>query len=136
MPLFGKNKETVVNGAVKLVGNIRGMIDDSKFTDEERSRYQMKLADSTTEFVKATLSESTERSRTRRSIAVVSIYYFYFLTSALVLLWKFDPDWYQAALDLVVQFKLPIAFIMIMAFFFGGYYLNKFGSKQKEDGKK
>lgn len=125
MGLFGKNKETVVKGAVDLVKDIRGMVDDKNFTAEERSRYYAKMGDATAEFAKATMSENTIRSRARRHIAVLSIYFFYFLFLLLVGLWKFDPAWFVATKELAIEFKFPIAFIMIMAFFFGGYYLNK-----------
>lgn len=137
MPLFGKNKTTVVNGVVTLVKDIRGMIDDSKFTDEERARFNIKLADSVADYAKSTLSENTERSKARRHISIVSLYFFYFLVVALLVLWKFDPEWFQASLDLIIEFKLPTAFIMIMAFFFGGYYVNKFlGGKTSKENKK
>jgi hypothetical protein len=125
MGLFGKDKSTVVKGAVDLVGNIRGMIDDSKFTAEEKARFNIQIADATAEYAKATLSENTERSKARRHIAIVSIYFFYFLVMTLLILWRFAPEWFEAAKQLIVEFKLPTAFIMIMAFFFGGYYLNK-----------
>ena len=137
MPLFGKNKTTVVNGVVTLVKDIRGMVDDSKFTNQEKSRFELSLADSVVDFAKATLSENTDRSKTRRQIAIVSVYFFYFLIIALLILWKLDPLWYKAAKELIIEFKLPTAFIMIMAFFFGGYYVNKFlgGKTPKEDKK-
>ena len=134
MPLFGKNKETVINGVVGLVKNIRGMIDDKNFTDEERARFNIQIADSVAEFAKATLGENTERSKARRSISKVSVYFFYSLIVALLAMWKFDPLWYDASIELIIAFKLPTAFIMIMAFFFGGYYVNKFigGGKTKK----
>ena len=123
---LGKDKTTVVEGAVDLVKGIRGMIDDSKFTDEERARFNIQLADATAEFAKNTLSENTIRSQARRHIAVLSIYFFYGLFLLLAVLWKFDPEWFKATKDLATEFNFPIAFVMIMAFFFGGYYLNKF----------
>ena len=126
MGIFKKDKSTIVNGVVTLVKDIRGMVDDKQFTSEERSRYYMGLADATSEYAKATMSENTERSRTRRSIAEVSVYFFYFLTLLLIGLWRFDSAWFDATKALLIEFKYPTIIIMIMAFFFGGYYLNKF----------
>jgi len=114
---FGKDKSKVVEGAVQLVGNVTKMIDDSKLTSQE-------AADATAQFVKDTLSENTERSRTRRSIAVETIRFFFLLIIFLIVAWKFDPAWFVAAKNLIIEFKLPVAFLMVMAFFFGGYYLN------------
>ena len=34
MGLFGKDRSNVVKGAIKMAHDIRGMIDDSKFTDD------------------------------------------------------------------------------------------------------
>ena len=122
MGLFKKERETVVNGAVDLVKNVRGMIDDSRFTAEEQSRFNAQMAEATANFTMATLSESTVRSITRRFIAVGSIYFFYLLILILIVLWKFDPEWFIATKDLLIEFKMPVAFLMVMAFFFGGYY--------------
>lgn len=139
MGIFGlgkNNKTTVVDGAVKLIGDVTGMIDDSKFKPEEKARFQIGMADATAEFVKATLSENTERSKARRHIAILSIYFFYFLFAVLVILWRFDSAWFEATKGLALSFKFPTVFIMIMAFFFGGYYLSKLPEITKRREKK
>ena len=136
MGIFGKDRSTIIKGAVDLVGNVRGMIDDKHFTAEEKSRVEMQLSDATAKFVKDTLGESTSRSIARRNIAIVSIYFFYGLILLLITLWKFDKEWFVAVKDLIVEFQLPVAFIMIMAFFFGGYYLNKYIDKGEDKDKK
>lgn len=125
MPLFGKDKSKIVSGAVDLVTNIRGMVDDSTFTAQEKARFNLQIADATADFAKATLNENTERSKARRSLAIYSVVFFYILVVILLVLWKFDTEWFDAAKGLILEFKLPTAFIMIMAFFFGGYYLSK-----------
>ena len=117
MGIFKKDKSKIIDGAVKLVGNVTKMIDDSKLTSQE-------AAEATAQFVKDTLSENTERSRTRRSIAVDTIRFFFALIVFLIVVWKFDTAWFEAAKNLIVEFKLPVAFLMVMAFFFGGYYLS------------
>jgi hypothetical protein len=52
-----------------LLTQFGGWIGDMNLTDEEVIKYNAKTIGDVQEFVKATLSESTERSRTRRSIA-------------------------------------------------------------------
>ena len=103
--------------------DIRGMVDDKNFTDEERARFNTKIADSLAEFANNSLSENTERSKARRSIAIVSIYFFYFLVIALIVLWKFDPLWFEAAKTIIIEFQLPFAFIAIIGFFFGAHLM-------------
>lgn len=121
-----KDKTTIVEGVVKLVTGVRGMIDDKNFTSEEKARFDKETASNAAGFVKDTLSESTERSKARRSVAIDTVRFYFALIIFLIVSWKFDPLWFDAVLNLVIEFKLPVAFIMIMAFFFGGYYLNKF----------
>ena len=73
---IGKDRSTIVNGAVDLVKNVRGMIDDSKLTDEERMRYHAANAQAASDFVKDTMAENTERVRARRAIAIFLVYFF------------------------------------------------------------
>lgn len=137
MGIFGlgkKNKTTIVEGVVNLVTGVRGMIDDKNFTSEEKARFDSKTADASADFVKETLSENTERSKARRSVAIDTVRFYFALVIFLIISWKFDPLWFDAVKNLTIEFKLPMAFIMIMAFFFGGHYINKIwgGSKPKQ----
>ena len=134
MGLLGKkNKTTIVEGVVNLISGVRGMIDDKNFTPEEKARFDKETAINAAGFVKDTLSENTERSKTRRSVAVDTVRFFFLLIIFEVVVWKIDPLWFEAVKGLIIDFKLPAAFIMIMAFFFGGYYLNKFTGIGKKD---
>ena len=131
MGLLGKDKSKIIAGAIDLVKGVRGMVDDSKFTTEEAVRMNTSLADKTSEFVGATLSENTERSVTRRRIAVFFIYFFCVLTLILIGLWKFDPKWADFALELIVKFNFPWAFIAVIGFFFGTYALKSYTGSKK-----
>ncbi len=131
MGLFGKNKETVINGAVKLVGNIRGMIDDSTLTKEEAAKYNIKIADAAAKFATDTMNENTIRSITRRLLAVISVIYFYVLTLGLIIMGKYDNEWYLATKELIIEFRLPEAFIVIIAFFFGAHLIRSYQGGKK-----
>ena len=63
--LFDKDK-----GLLTQVGSWVG---NMKFTDEEQAELNVKIADKAADFVASTLSENTERSKTRRQIAVLWI---------------------------------------------------------------
>lgn len=149
MGWLNKDRSEVVKGTIKMAHDIRGMVDDKNFTAEEKSRSDLEYADANADFYKTTLSESTARSITRRTVAVDTVRFFFLLTAFIIGSWKFDEEWARFAMETVVEFKLPQAFIMIMAFFFGGYYLNKlpavnkvtekvkhkiFGKKKPDDG--
>ncbi len=130
-----KNKTTIVEGVVNLVTGVRGMIDDKNFTPEEKARFDAKTAEGAAQFVKDSLSENTERSITRRSVAVTTVRYFYLLIAALIIMWKFDSAWFNATKELIIDFYLPQAFLLIMTFFFGGHYLNKYFEGKQSDPK-
>ena len=132
MPLFKKDRSTIVNGAVDLVKNVRGMIDDSKLTDEERMRYHAANAQAASDFVKDTMAENTERSRARRAIAIFLVYFFCSLVVVLMILWKFDKEWFVAGKDMVVAFDLHWAFLAVITFFFGSHVLRGYQQKNIE----
>ena len=128
----GKNKDTIVEGAVGLVKNIRTMIDEAQLTHEEAVKYNAKIADASAEFVKATLQENTVRSTTRRSIAVEFMRFFYILTIGVIVLWKFDPLWGEFVRKLIVDFQFGWAFVAIVVFFFGAHTLRTAVGKTKK----
>lgn len=92
---------------------------------------KQEAADSTSEFVKDTLSENTERSKTRRFIAKAIV------VNHLLLFWLCLALMYKGIsidniLSLAAEFKMGIAFLMVLAFFFGGYYLTQSTKKTKK----
>lgn len=132
MPLFGnKNKETIVEGAVGLVKNIRVMIDESQLTKEEAAKINVQIAKDAAQFAKDTMNENTIRSITRRTLAVSMAIYFLLLTTALIIMGKFDKAWYEMSKELVIEFRLPEAFIAVIVFFFGGYILKQYTGRDK-----
>jgi len=58
------------NGLLTQVG---GWIGNMNFTAEEQAEMNERMANGVSKFVEMTLSESTERSKTRRSVAVMWI---------------------------------------------------------------
>lgn len=106
------------NGLLTQVGSWVG---NMQFTDEEQAEYKMKVADKAAEFVGKTLEENTERSRTRRAIAVLWIK----TQLGLVLMTAICIPWNKSiASD---YFDLATSDIMlwgtgsIIVFFFGAY---------------
>lgn len=126
-----KDKSTVIKGAVDLVGNVRSMIDDSKFTTEEAMRANIEVADKMAQFVGDTLSENTERSKTRRLIAVMFMAFFIFLVFVLIIAWKFDKDWAEFIYKVMIDLNLAIAFITVIGFFFGSYMFRQYIGQTK-----
>jgi hypothetical protein len=116
--------------ASKVFDTVANGLDKLAFTTEERSEFNMLLADKVAQYAHDTLNENTARSRTRRFIAifiVINVLAAFWLCVVLALL-KIDIT---IILQLISAFSLSTALIMVLAFFFGGYYVNKITDKNK-----
>ena len=71
--LTGSTGKDVLDKDNGLLAQVGGWVGNMKLTQEEVIEFNAKTVGSVQEFVKATLSESTERSITRRAIAVLWI---------------------------------------------------------------
>jgi len=130
--------KSIIKGGIDIgdtANNLLSKLDDSKFTEQEKAGYNKQMADATAEFYKLTLNENTVRSRTRRKIAIMII------KNYLVVLWLFVLLWganqfttleidLNMLIEIIKLFNIVTAFIMILAFFFGGYYAQKFKKKE------
>lgn len=132
LKLFAKNQSKIVDGAVKVVDNVFGLIDKKKFTEQEASRFNLETAEAAAQFVKETLNESTERSITRRQIAVIYIAFFCALVLFVIIAWKFDRDWGVFILNVIRELQLGWAFMAVIAFFFGAQILRQYTGQKKK----
>ena len=111
----------------KAFDTISNGVDKLAFTKEERADLNLKLADKVAEFAEKTMSESTIRSKSRRLISYVVVFmYVLCLIGALF----FESD---MLVYIVKDSSLNTAFIMVLAFFFGGYYMKQIQINKKKD---
>lgn len=125
MSILGKifTKPIDVNKAIDFVAK---SADNLNFTNQERAKLNAELAENLVKHVEATVDESTDRSVTRRYIAVVIITLYVCIAVAVLLLYAFGVDAVaKQIVEITNVLELDTAFIMILAFFFGGYYFNK-----------
>lgn len=108
----------------KLIDFTTGALNNLNFTNQERAEFNMKNADNLAEFVKTTLSESTDRAVTRRYISVYYIAFYSLIALAILVVSIIDIDKATVLLKVASELNLTVGFILVMAFFFGGYYLN------------
>lgn len=124
--IFGKS--TLDMGQV--FSTITNSMDDWKFTEQERATYNAKAAEAMADYAKATMNESTDRSKSRREIAQLVIM-FYLITCLVGIVFVFiSMDKTRLIMEFCNETYLTAAFITIIVFYFGGYYLDKFKSKQ------
>ena len=117
--LFSKPIETD-----KVVDFFAGSMDRLNFTNQERAEHNLKMADAVATFAKETLAESTDRSVTRRYLSIIIVSMYLLLVLGVIALSFFDPIRARLIMEIMKEFYLTTGFIMILAFFFGGYYLN------------
>ena len=121
--IFGKSSLNIGDVFNSVSSGLNNLVQSS----EERAKL-------TAQFVKDTLGENTIRSKTRRFIAVALI------TNTILLFWvcvflaiKGMNESINLILDVAGEFNFGWAFITIIVFFFGGYYLkDKFINNKKD----
>lgn len=120
------------NGLLSQVG---GWIGNMNFTPEEQAKMNARMADGVGEFVKMTLGENTERSKSRRAIAKMWIFFQLFMIAIVVIAAPLDME--------LAKFYLSIAFgtvmvggtLSIIGFFFGAHMLSSHLSMGKKKDK-
>jgi hypothetical protein len=114
-----------------LLTQVGGWVGNMNLTQEELIEFNAKTVGNVHEFVKATLSESTERSKTRRSIAIMWIK----LQVSLVLLCciaaPFDSVLASFYLDLATSSLMFTVTTAICIFFFGSHGLARLQENKK-----
>ena len=101
----------------KSFDTIAGGIDKLAFTQQERADLNVLLADKVADYAKDTLSENTVRSKARRLIAYCIVFVYLSVLIAGIFI---DNEHLRL---LATNSPIQTAFIMVLAFFFGGYYL-------------
>lgn len=124
--LFGRSTLDVNN----VFDKVSGGIDKLNFSNQERAAYNKEAADALAAFTKETLSESTDRSCTRRWIAIAITAIYMIMSLCCMVLAFFSTDKAKLLLDVSSALGLDTAFIMVLAFFFGGYYLKLISQKK------
>lgn len=124
--MFGKSTLDVNN----VFDKVSGGIDKLNFSNQERAGYNKEAADALALFTKETLNESTDRSRARRMIAIAITAVYMLMSICSMVMAMFSPDKAKLLLDVSSSLNLDTAFIMVLAFFFGGYYLKLIAQKK------
>lgn len=104
-----------------LLAKAGGFINDLSYTEVEKARDFAELAKAVSEHIKTTLSESTERSMTRRSIAILWIK----VQLALILMTSIcipvRTEWAKSFFELSTCNVMLWGTGSVIVFFFGAY---------------
>lgn len=125
-----KTVDDVFDKDAGLLVKFGGFVNNLNLTDEEVLKQNAKTVADVQSFVKDTLSESTDRSRTRRQIAQLWIKSQLALVLMCAIAAPFDmklAEFYFTLASSVLMFSTTTA---IVVFFFGSHGLSKFQDKQ------
>ena len=115
------------NGLLTQFGSWIGRME---LTEEDALIANAKTVSSVQDHVVDTLSENTERSKSRRSIAgwIVKTYIISLVFAMFV--WKFDPEWSEFILKALSGLAIGGAFTAVVVFHFGSYGLARIKQKK------
>ena len=107
------------DNVMKVASGVGKFIDEQNFTPEERAQYNLKLVEHYGEFMKATVGENTNRSITRRELAMFIIRVELWLLILSVILYKIDKPLAEYVFMLCTDSPLSLLTLGVGAFFFG-----------------
>ena len=113
---------TAGNGAdnvLKVATGIGGWIDGQQFTEQEKAEFNAKMISSYGAFMESTVGENTQRSITRRDLAIWIIRTEIILLVISVALHKIDPAWGAYVYTIATDSPLGLLTLGVGAFFFG-----------------
>lgn len=119
--------------ADKVFTSVAKGIDNLGFTEQEKANFTKEMAEGLAKYTIETLGESSDRSKTRRDIAImiVSLYLLTFVVALVMLLAFRDTNSVKMIIELANEMNLSKGFLMVLVFFFGGYYLQNLMGKKK-----
>lgn len=128
-----KNVDNVLDKDDGLLTKVGGWVGNMKLTKEEVTEFNAKTVANVHTFVNATLSESTERSKTRRSIAILWMK----LQVSIIIMCCIAAPWDRELAEF--YFKLGTSTLMVTVttaiciFFFGSHGIAKFQESKNKD---
>ena len=121
-----KTKDNILDKEKGLRAQVGGWIGNMELTKEEVIEFNAKTVANVHTFVQNTLSESTERSKTRRSIAVgwIQVQLFLILMSAVLTL--IDPEKGKVMFNIATSSVMLSGTTAIIIFFFGSHGIARY----------
>jgi len=120
------------NGLLSQAGSwIGGM----NFTAEEQAEFNERVSEGVSAFVKATLGENTERSKTRRMVAVLWIKAQIAMIFITMMVAPFNMELAKFYAGITFGTLMLTSTLSIIAFFFGPYMIGSHMVNKKQDNK-
>jgi len=127
--LFGGSKPGADN-VMQIAKGVGGWVDGLKLTDQERMEFNGQMLSKWGDWFSATAAENTERSRTRRDIAIWIIRAEISLLFSSVVIFKFDKQWSEYIFRVATGEPMSFLVLGVGAFFFGAHLVRQFDVKK------
>ena len=118
--IFGGGQDGT-NNVMTVAKGIGGWIDGQQFTDQEKAKFNAEMIGHYSKYMESTVTENTQRSRTRRDIAiwVIRTEIFFLITSAVM--FKIDEPLAEYLYKIATTSPMDYLVLGIGAFFFGAH---------------
>lgn len=118
--VFGASSDGTSN-VMKVASGVGNWIDEQKFTEEEKAKYNAEMITHYSEFMKSTVAENTQRSITRRSIAIWVIRSEIGFLASSAVLYKLDMELAEYIYKIATDSPMGYLTLGVGAFFFGAH---------------
>jgi len=116
--LLGGGSSKGADNVMKVASGVGGWIDGMKFTEQEQAQYNGKLIEAAGKFMEMTIGENTERSITRRHLALLVIRFELALLALVVIMYKIDQPYAEFIYKIATTDPMNYLVLGIGAFFF------------------
>lgn len=117
------------NGLITQFGS---WIGNSNFTAEEVAELNAQVAQDVRKFVVDTLAESTDRSKARRSMALLVMRTYILMLFIAGMVYPIDMEWSKVWIDIATSWTLGGLVSSISIFFYGSHALAKHTESKKK----
>ena len=108
---------------MEVIKGVGTWIDEQQFTEQEKAENAAARADVYAKFMQQTIDENSERSRTRRSLALLVLRWWIFLLTLSAILYKVDQAWSAYIFKIATYQDVAFLVLGIGAFFWGSHLL-------------
>ena len=108
---------------MEVIKGVGSWIDEQQYTDQEKAENAAARAEAYSKFMQQTIDENSERSRTRRSLALLVLRWWIFLLTLSAILYKVDHEWSAYIFKVATYQDVAFLVLGIGAFFWGSHLL-------------
>jgi hypothetical protein len=114
-----------------LLTQVGSWIGNQSFTQEEVAELNAGIAKDVRAYAVATLDESTDRSKARRTIAVNVIQFYLLILFISGMVYPIDVEWSKVWIEIATSWTLGGLVSSISIFFYGSHALSKYQGGKK-----